>query len=618
MELEQFLTEYKTILTDNINIVEDIIRKTDEYYGMIGERLPIIEEEINDTLDETDLLINHFIRVGKANGDRDSSSGYNEDANIMINIFRELHSNIKIVRDSIKTDKNVKNVLSSFVSSEGKKENLFIVITDLSNKLSKVLNSLHVLSINASIYSFRQGDQGSGISVISQKIGVLSQSTKAEFNSLTEYIDELRDWYNEFQKSLKSLYQKESNANDKLLKIDENFNSMMKSLNMIAKLLKQSMDNIKDTVEPFYDILILLQNQDIIRQNLENVIKIFKKTVNEIDNFGGLSTKDEHINSIVFMYKSARLSLELVSNIQEELDSYLIKINDKINKISSELKDIQNDQEYLTSFIVGENRDTDNDLISIKLIYNEVETMVPEINSSIHNILEKQNNITKKKEKFLKILKELEQKVSDISSNAENLDKIKFLSKIEFARIDRSSHYLDNIGNYIDHFTQVSQNQNDVYNDLKESLEKQWDEFTNIIYLNNESLNKNSQAIKEIEEKIYFTRKIITETVHNLNQSIDNLSREIATTQIEMKECNEILGESNVVAASLSRIARKSGEFKERYLSKYNYTDWQISSEHLQGILSSFTSYVERDIAQKEFSDHDIDTGSQGGELTLF
>ncbi|MFW6022300.1 MAG: hypothetical protein ACOC4G_10015 [Bacillota bacterium] len=610
MDKAKFFKEYKGVLQQNIAIIENIIEETDNFYGNIGERLPLIENEINDTMEETELLIKHFINV--------SSKEETDDTNIMINIFNDLHKNIKIINESIKTDEDVKNILSSFISTKENKENLFVIISNLSNKLRKVLNSLHVLSINASIYSYKQGNQGSGINVISKKIGNLSQSTKKEYNQLIEYIDDLSDWHKAFRSELERLYKKEDEVNEKIIKVDREFINMVRSLNVIANLLNQIMDNIKETLEPFYDILVMIQNQDIIRQNLENIIKIFKKTYSQIEEFDNNQSIEVRLNSIVFMNNAASISSKLMENLIKELDKYLFTVNENIHDIEKKLVEIEEDQGHLTDFIVGKYIDKNKDLASINYIYDEVEKMVPLINDDIKTILERQKLITGRKEKFITLLKQVESKFSDISNNAEILNKIQFLSKIEFSRIDRNTHFVENISKSIKHFINVSQNQNDVFIDLKSTLTGQWDKFTDIMERNTEKLTDNITAIKQIEEKILFTRKLITETIHNLNRSFGKLVKEIKQTKDDMQQCGKIAEQGEKVIVSLKGIIKKSKNMKDIYLEENNYDEWQINNTNLQDILSLFTSYIERDIAQKEFADHEIDTGSQGGELTLF
>ena len=60
------------------------------------------------------------------------------------------------------------------------------------------------------------------------------------------------------------------------------------------------------------------------------------------------------------------------------------------------------------------------------------------------------------------------------------------------------------------------------------------------------------------------------------------------------------------------------GEIKEDTLEEYSLTEWKSTNDYYEAIEEKFTSYIERKTASETFASDAVDTGSEGGELTLF
>ena len=78
------------------------------------------------------------------------------------------------------------------------------------------------------------------------------------------------------------------------------------------------MSSIHQAVEPIYEIIVLTQNQDIIRQNMENLIKIFETTLDEVIDKGSNDSESEvMMDKLLFVLEVINLTQRLMDNILE-------------------------------------------------------------------------------------------------------------------------------------------------------------------------------------------------------------------------------------------------------------------------------------------------------------
>ncbi|MGM0380347.1 MAG: hypothetical protein ACQEQE_11425, partial [Bacillota bacterium] len=62
----------------------------------------------------------------------------------------------------------------------------------------------------------------------------------------------------------------------------------------------------------------------------------------------------------------------------------------------------------------------------------------------------------------------------------------------------------------------------------------------------------------------------------------------------------------------------KASKRKENLLEKHNIDKWESTNDYYESIEEKFTSYIERKTASDTLNTKDLDTGTSGGELTLF
>ena len=601
-------------LTPQLDHLETMIDKTEDFYGLISDELPKIESEIDDTIEETELLISYFTNSEE---EINEEQGLGEGFQIL-EVLETLEAKINRVYDSLSAREDISEVLESFVddSSEGKTD--FERILTLIDELEQTLKKLNNLSINAIIFSVKSDQEGAAFRVISDEINDLSSQLQEQYETIKEQIISLKNWNDEFALELEELIKTETKiSNEYKVEIKEIFSEVLESLQTTSNILRDFMDHVQQAVEPVYDILVLVQNQDIIRQNLENLIEILmnlKEELNAID-FNRMET-EEILDRLVFINNTTKLSQRLMDNILEQLSESLFNIKDKFSQMKNDLLNIKEEGNELVNFFAGEDKEEET---SIDLIYERLVNFVPGLIEHLDELEDKYEEIITSNDQFYENIEGLQTGFFEIDKIADRFKKVEVLAKIEFTRVSsQDKSFIKNIEEAIENFIRSSQENQELYFQLKDDLIADYKEFVQLAEANQTEINDSSEIISDSEEKLLLTKKMVKEAIQGLHDSVGNLISEIFKVNDQLDEVQRLENRGYKVIEFLSDLEEESTALKEEYLAEVEAEEWEENNERLKELEEKFTSYLERKTAQDEITDMEIDTGSEGGELTLF
>jgi ABC-type transporter Mla subunit MlaD len=598
-------------LSVQIESLENMITVTEDFYGFISDELPQIESDIEDTIEETEMLIDYFT-------DTQEEISSQEEGFQIREVMENLESDIKGVYNSLSARENIADVLQNFISDNRDGEAQFEKILGLIDDLNRVLHKLDNLSMNAVIFSVKSDQEGAAFRVISDEINDLSNKIETKYNGIEEQIIDLEDWNNGFADDLRELIETEEQiAEEYRIEVEEIFSDILESLQTISNILKNFMGHIQEAVEPVYEIIVLLQNQDIIRQNLENLIEIFNTLQAELNDF---ITADgaARLDKLVFITDTSQLAQKLMINILDQLDQSLFEIKSKFEQMKGDLDEIDEEGDQLISFFAG--GDADKQAGSVDLIYQQLVEFVPQLIDQLEQLDTKYDQLAVGNNTFYDNMEGLKDGFVEIDQIADRLKKIEVLAKIEYTRLEEGDKsFIQNIEEAIQTFIKSSQKNKQMYLDLKEDLISDYEKFLRLSENNQIEIQESVEVIDNSEEKLLMTKKMIKDAITSLHHSSKELINEIVTVNQGMDQVEKLVNKGEHVIDVLADLEEESRSLKEEYLSNYEQDEWTESNQRLQKLEEQFTSYLERKTAQEEVSDlSDIDAGSEGGELTMF
>ena len=594
-------------------ILEEMIDVTEKYYIDVSERLPDIEEEIENTIEETNILISYFVNP-EAHKHTDEEKHY-----LIREIIQDLEDKINEAYDNLLNKEETKQILSGFFS-EGESDNMdFHEMLELIKNLQSVLKNLKNLSINANIHAHQVGKKGAGFKVVSNEINQLSTEAEKDYSKLSKEMQEFNEWYKNFKTKLESVFDQEENIKNNFKVLSEEImKKIVGSLNTIAHLLNDFTEQIEWSVEPIGGILLLVQNQDIIRQNLENMINIMEKSSKESEKFLGKDDFNDKqtLDYLVFMMDLSNLSRRLMESIIEQLNESLLAIQERFEDIEKRLGQVLRDNDFVIEFLIGQENNLESPS-TIEFIYEDIFNFIPKFKTNLDKIKSEYVNLSKEKEEFHNYLENLSESIKSINKLANRLGKIRIYARIELTRINEKK-YIQDFEETIGEFVETSNKENELYNKMSKQMISNYNDFVELADENKYKLENSTISIEESSEQLHVTKQVIREAIHALSKNIDNLSREIIELNEDFSKCQELENQAKELIEIFNEINREAFELKEEYESNLEVDGWEISHDHLEELISEFTSYVERKTAKDEYEDFDVDVGSEGGDLTLF
>ncbi|PRX27470.1 hypothetical protein BX659_11659 [Orenia metallireducens] len=616
MKKDDVLEAFKEIIgydfSDNIEILRRIIDKTEEFYGLISDKLPVIEQSIDETIVETEILVNYFV---EDNQPLEDSQDFR-----LSNILEDLQGQIGEVYNSLLDRSDIIDILSDFIMDSDDEESKFSQILTLTKELNDSLTDLKDLSINAIIFSIKAENNGAGFGVISNEINRLSNDIKAKYSLIEGNVLILQEWYEEFVDNLRALAAIEDEIGDKSKdRTKEIFTDVLESLEKISNILRDFIEHIKIGVEPIYDIIVLLQYQDIIRQNLENLIEILVTLEVEVNTLDLEEYQEsKFIDMVIFIDNVAGLSRGLMENILSQLEESIFNISDKLMKINENLISLKEEDDKIRELLSEDRKGLDR-ADSLDRIYQELISFIPEFTSKMNSLEDKYDSLIRDKDSFYDNMEGIEQGLEEIDKVAKRFKKLELMAKIEFSHIMGTKHsFVNGIEEAINQFINSSKDNKELYQQLKDKLQSDYSTFLEFALKNKQNINSSKEIVNSSKEGLLTGRRLVKEAMESLHFSIDSLGVELAALTTEMEKFYLLEEQGQQVLSFLSKLKSKTSNIKEYYLENSKDINFEESNERLQELIDKFTSYLERKTAQEEIGDLEIDTGSEGGELTLF
>lgn len=593
--------------------INNLIMKTEEIYGSIFAKLPSIEEELELSLQEVEILLNYFIYR-----DESTSVAGNESeegmqlAELLRNMQREFTDAVVKMFDETVIRKTLDRFLASVHNPQ---EPGIDDLMEIIKKIKRHIQDIEVVSINAMIHSSRLGDDGKAFGVISRNIKEFSNDMKAYYNTIFEYAEKLGRWNTEFTNEINKLLEFSENLRLRRLEdFHELFKRVFASLKTISNLLKEANHNLQSTMTPLQDLMAFVQKQDIIRQSLENVIKCLEglqEGMNE-DSEGELTEK---LNYIVFEDQVVEMSIALIDNIALQLEESLAEIKETIAKIHHNLSETYEESYEVTEFLSG---DRGNERNTVEEIFYQVILFIQQFKEELVHISNEVNTFSLSGDAFHKQMNGIEKQIVTIKNRVDFLRNLNVLSRIELSRLTSE------MASFGDEIEQISRRVIDEVNlnetfivTLKASLDDDLRRFFSMLHQNKEMIQKMITTSDEALKNLKMMEDLVIKAIRPANGTSELLIKEVTFVK-EIIEDSHILRElMNAIRETLVAAQEKVRNEKEKIFAEAGVNEWENKNDRLIALFDKLTTYYER-VVFNNLVEENLDVGSEAGELVLF
>jgi len=271
----------------NLSVVEEITATMNQ-----------VSNIINSTVDSFQNLVNEF----------ESLSTQNEES-------RELLTRVSKHKEEVMTDTR---------GMSGKMEQLVSLTQEIVNIVKSnqsIANQTNLLALNASIEAARAGEAGRGFAVVAQEIGKLSDDTKSNLASMTQFVDKILEATNDGKDGVDNVMKSTTEMGGMIDLVSENISSNISRLAEMTQSIQELSGRMEDIRISANEVNIAMEATASDTEALIDVSKEVAVEANKTVKFANeISRMDDGFSdTIEMMYKGLFKGRHAVTN-EELLD----------------------------------------------------------------------------------------------------------------------------------------------------------------------------------------------------------------------------------------------------------------------------------------------------------
>ncbi len=611
-ELAKIVTDSEYRLKTSISMLEQLIVLTEEKYAYVYETLPKSEEEINISIQEVEILLEYIIYNDKSQSELARHS-------VVVDALVEIKQEFEEVTETFLNQELISGLTRTFLDETGQSERGFSELSRVTANVKDTLESLRDLALNSIIFAIRAGTQGAGFQVISNKINQISSLLTQQFAVMNANINELNQWNQDFQKKLLDFIKYEENLKTQYQeKFNNEFAKVQDILKVTCQIFNNHLSNTKTVFARVPEAMVLIQNQDIIRQNIENLVKCLNILLTKKEILLK-PDRDEVLDYLVFSTKAGELAEVLLDNIKSGLANSILAIEQVLKDINMQADSLETEGEYLSRFFAGLGALKPEAFSVLNEVFHTIIGQVVDLMYIRNHIETKSNALKEGRKKFILLMEDVERDLEAINREIRTLKKIKVLLKIELTRIDLDNdHSMANITGAVEQVIDTVYENQAHFLRLRDYFVKNIDVFNQAIEMTGVKLKKSTKTLLQAKEKLGQAEFLTIGAIQAMRQEMGEIFAELKKPYIHlqvMEQVNTILNEvRQMVGAHREMMKQRVEEFFEFY----GVDHWEEEQADLKALLDQFTCQVERKAADVIFDDWFTESDNQSSAIVLF
>lgn len=431
--------------------------------------------------------------------------------------------------------------------------------------------------------------------------------------------------------------------------LDKEHNNMVNSFATFSNMISDIISRVDNSYDYIFEVMMILPQEDIIRQQTEHIIESIKHIVEEnrkfidaygkevvaINNAAELENNEslEHklLDLLTFDDVVLSLIIENFKSIHKEILDNNARINDSLKGLKESLLDISSDRNTIVEYMIGAQSGKSEFPFSVSdSIFNEYLGFIKLYLDNFKLFLSNKHRISDNNAGIIDSIEELENMFLETKNIAKAFNSINFLAKIELEK--NSDIFSDS-----QTFSMVSVES--IATNITDTVDVCLEKFENIkttIFsaINKFKFNINQQSIENsfiesmmdnIYKRLEESKTIIEDNIKGLDTHAKELFNLIEKTLIDLSSLTTLLTKINEIMEVFNRMRDIIRNKKNEYYKTLNIENWKIESDKYMEIVNYYTIKKERTIANSILYgeealnvDINIEEGSDSGDFTLF
>jgi len=621
--IEQNILDYSVILETTINDIDVFLSEISRVYGSIGQKFPIIDEEMTNENIRAEALMSYFTeKFDDNNVDRSFSKDLEDNQSDFCKSFEQ-------VELFIKQD----NILSESIIRDVNKTNNVMESID---KIRLLADQIKVYSLNAIVISSKYGIAGHAFGEISKNIIKLSDLSNDQADAMNKVGNDLFLKFDEFKTKIVDTNNKQKiNFLEMQSKIREEHSRIAKSFSVFSKILFDVISRVSSTYDYVSEIMMILQREDIIRQQTEHIAQAIRTLIEENKSFidayaikrkeneGNKTLSDsdkEEIQHLVLdtITFSDTVLFTIISNlrmIHNEIKESNIAIKKELSILRSTLKSVANDRDLIVEYMIGKSKDkTEYPFIVSSYLFDRYKFLIEGYLDNYKDFLNEKYAISDDNATISDLIEQLEDMFSDTKNIAKTFNSINFLAKIELEK--NEAIFSDSRTFSIESVEAIASNITDTVEECVVEFNTIKKEIFNSIQNFKSNINQQSEEYTDIESmtnsivlRLKNSEDLVRNNVVMFKSYADSLLNLIDETMLDLNSLESMLVNINEIIEISSSIHSVIKEKKDTLYAELGITTWKIESEKYLSIVNSYTIEKERAIM------NDVLSGGSGQNM---
>lgn len=627
------ILDYSAILEATVKDIQNFLTEFGRVYSFIGEKFPLIEQEMKNENEKSISLLSYFT-------EKDTEKNFSSD-------FQENQEDFFKSFDRMQTLINQDDVLSNSIIED---VNIISNVMDSIEEIRKLADQIKVYSLNAIIIASKYGSGGKAFGEISKNIIKMSETSNEQADQMNRIGQELFVQFDKFKDEiLKTNEMQRRSFNIMREQLDKEHNNMVNSFATFSNMISDIVSRVDNSYDYIFEVMMILPQEDIIRQQTEHIIESIKHIVEEnrkfidvygkevvaINNAAELENNEslEHklLDLLTFDDVVLSLIIENFKSIHKEILDNNARINDSLKGLKESLLDISSDRNTIVEYMIGVQSGKSEFPFSVSdSIFNEYLGFIKLYLDNFKLFLSNKHRISDNNAGIIDSIEGLENMFLETKNIAKAFNSINFLAKIE---LEKNS----NIFSDSQTFSMVSVES--IATNITDTVDVCLEKFENIkttIFnaINKFKFNINQQSIENlyiesmmgnIYKRLEESKTIIEDNIKGLDTHAKELFNLIEKTLIDLSSLTTLLTKINEIIEVFNKMRDIIRNKKNEYYKTLNIENWKIESDKYIEIVNYYTIKKERTIANSILSgdealnvDINIEEGSDSGDFTLF
>lgn len=627
------ILDYSAILEVTVKDIQNFLTEFGRVYSFIGEKFPLIEQEMKNENEKSISLLSYFT-------EKDTKKNFSSD-------FQENQEDFFKSFDRMQSLINQDDVLSNSIIED---VNIISNVMDSIEEIRKLADQIKVYSLNAIIIASKYGSGGKAFGEISKNIIKMSETSNEQADQMNRIGQELFVQFDRFKDEiLKTNEMQRRSFNIMREQLDKEHNNMVNSFATFSNMISDIISRVDNSYDYIFEVMMILPQEDIIRQQTEHIIESIKHIVEENRKFIGTYGKEivainnaaelenneslEHklLDLLTFDDVVLSLIIENFKSIHKEILDNNARINDSLKGLKESLLDISSDRNTIVEYMIGAQSGKSEFPFSVSdSIFNEYLGFIKLYLDNFKLFLSNKHRISDNNAGIIDSIEELENMFLETKNIAKAFNSINFLAKIELEK--NSDIFSDS-----QTFSMVSVES--IATNITDTVDVCLEKFENIkttIFsaINKFKFNINQQSIENsfiesmmdnIYKRLEESKTIIEDNIKGLDTHAKELFNLIEKTLIYLSSLTTLLTKINEIMEVFNRMRDIIRNKKNEYYKTLNIDNWKIESDKYMEIVNYYTIKKERTIANSILSgeealnvDINIEEGSDSGDFTLF